>query len=255
MRQILLRLGLIASQVLGAVTLMPGAAKADTDKDIDYLIGLIKQTRTKVEKNDKCPGDTYGFYQYPQKDGTGDRLVFCTNNIDLEDTSAIWEVLAHEAAHVMQACNGGLLWKDEYHPRILRNLKERAPHYANILEQYRGQDKMYELEAFDMELKTAEKVTQYFLKFCTEREASQTAEAPTAPEGNNGSFGSVFAVVGGQESFKALMAWASENLTITEQKQLAEIMESGNYEQIKKALIELQARFNQSQIYRDYRLF
>ena len=256
MTQIFLRVGLIAAQAFGLVCLTAARVHADTNKDIQDFIGLIKQTGTKVQKSDKCPGDTYGFYQQPQKDGTGDRLVFCTNNIDLEDTSAVWEVLAHEGAHVMQACNGGLLWKDEYHPRILRNLKERAPHYAKILDQYRGRDKMYELEAFDMELKTAEKVKRYFLAFCKEEEAEpQTVEAEPAPSGNNSSVGSVLAVVGGEESFKTLMAWAAENLTIQEQQQLMAILKSGDIEKIKKALIILQARFNQSQSYQHYRLF
>ena len=251
-----MRLGLITTHVLGLVAVMANVAKADTNKDIEDFIELIKQSGTKVQKTDKCPGDTYGFYQQPQKDGSGDRIVFCTNNINLEDTSAVWEVLAHEGAHVMQACNGGLLWKDEYHPRILRNLKERAPHYAKILDQYRGRDKMYELEAFDMELKTAQKVIQNFLEFCKkDKQRPQTAEAQSAPAGNNNSVDSVLAVVGGEESFKTLMAWAAENLTIQEQQQLMQILKSGNIEQIKKALIALQARFNQSQSFQNYRLF
>ena len=255
MRHTLLRVGLIAAQALGIVAVSAGGVKADTNKDIQDFIGLIKQAGTKVQKSDKCPGDTYGFYQQPQKDGTGDRIVFCTNNIDLEDTSAVWEVLAHEGAHVMQACNGGLLWKDEYHPRMLRNLKERAPHYAKILDQYRGRDKMYELEAFDMELKTAQKVKRYFLEFCKDEASPQTAEVQPAPAGNNSSVGSVLAVVGGEESFKTLMAWASENLTVKEQQDLMLILKSGNVEQIKKALLALQAMFNQSQTYQNYRLF
>ena len=55
----------------------------------------------------------------------------------------------HESAHVMQACNGGLIW-EEYHPRMLRTLKNKAPHYYEILQQYRGGDFMIELEAFDV---------------------------------------------------------------------------------------------------------
>ena len=256
MRQILLRAGLIAAQALGLVAVSAGDVQADTNKDIQDFIELIKQTGTKVQKSDKCPGDTYGFYQQPQKDGTGDRIVFCTNNIDLEDTSAVWEVLAHEGAHVMQACNGGLLWKDEYHPRMLRNLKERAPHYAKILDQYRGRDKMYELEAFDMELKTAQNVIRHFQEFCKEEEeAPQTAEVQPAPAGNNSSVGSVLAVVGGEESFKTLMAWAAENLTIQEQQQVMAIIKSGDIEKIKAVLLALQSRFNQSQTYQNYRLF
>lgn len=115
---------------------------------------------------------------------------------------------------------------------------------------------MYELEAFDMELKTAQNVIRYFREFCKEQaEAPQTAEAQPAPSGNNSSVGSVLAVVGGEESFKTLMAWATENLTIQEQQQLMAILKSGDIEKIKKVLIALQTRFNQSQSYQNYRLF
>ena len=247
---------MVTTQVLGAVLISIEAVKADTNKDVQDLISLIKQTGTKVQKSNQCPGDTYGFYQPPQKDGTGDRLVFCTNNVDLEDTSAVWEVLAHEGAHVMQACNGGLLWKPEYHPRLLRNLKERAPHYAQILDQYRGKDKMVELEAFDMELKTAGTVIRYFTEFCTRQEPEPQANEPqAAPSGSNSSAESVLAVVGGEESFKTLMAWAAKNLTPEEKQQLMAIIKSGDVEQVKRALLALQARFNQSQSFQNYRLF
>ena len=43
---------------------------------------------------------------------------------------------------------------------MTRNLKNVAPHYYQILQQYRGGDKMIELEAFDMELKTASEVKE-----------------------------------------------------------------------------------------------
>lgn len=235
-----------------------GPAFADSTKDIKDFIGLIKQTGTKVQKTDNCPDNTYGFYQPPKKDGSGDRLVFCSNRIDFNDTSAVWEVLAHEGAHVMQACNGGLLWKEEYHPRMLRKLKEQAPHYAKILSQYRGKDKMYELEAFDMELRTAQQVIGYFKEFCTKDSGASTAQAEpqeAAPQGSNSAADSIFAVVGGESSFKSLMQWAAQNLSAQQQQQLMTIIKSGNFAQIKQALLALQARFNQSQSYQNYRLF
>ena len=246
--------GVFLALISCAPVIGAGPAFADSTKDIKLLIGLIKQTGTKVQKTNNCPENTYGFYQPPQDDGSGDRLVFCSNRIDFDDTSAVWEVLAHEGAHVMQACNGGLLWKDEYHPRMLRKLKEQAPHYAKILSQYRGKDKMYELEAFDMELNTAQQVIGYFNEFCTKQSGSSTAQAEqqeAAPQGSNSSADSVFAVVGGESSFKILMQWAAENLSAHEQQQLMAIIKSGNIGKIKQVLIKLQARFNQSQAYQN----
>ena len=112
------------SQLLGLAAIV-SAARADSPRDIELLIRYIKESGTKVQKTN-CDASTLGFYQAPTEDGQGDRLVFCSNNIDFNDTSAVWEVLAHEGAHVMQACNRGLLWKDTYHPRMLRRLKEQA---------------------------------------------------------------------------------------------------------------------------------
>ena len=73
---------LIPSQLLGFLALQP-AANADSWKDIEDLIEMVKSTGTKVQKTGDCDGQTLGFYQPPRKDGTGDRLVFCINNLDM----------------------------------------------------------------------------------------------------------------------------------------------------------------------------
>lgn len=237
----------ILCQIAGLFT-FPLTSKADSQKDIQLLIAYIKKTGTKVQKSKDCDSSTMGFYQAPLKDGTGDRLVFCTNNIDLNDISAVWEVLAHEGAHVMQACNQGLLWKDKYHPRMLRQLKEQAPHYWETLQQYRGKDKMIELEAFNMELKPAAEVISLFLTYCSGPSQSSTEQQSESSEG-------ILAIVGGEESFKSLIAWAKANLSTQELQQLAAVLKSNNVELIKQTLTALMYRFNQSQSYENYRLF
>jgi hypothetical protein len=239
----------VLSQITSVLAVTP-ASRADSQKDIEVLIGYVKQSGTKVQKTDKCDASMMGFYQSPTEDGTGDRLVFCSNNIDFNDTSAVWEVLAHESAHVMQACNRGLLWKETYHPRMLRRLKEQAPHYAEILNQYRGRDKMMELEAFDMELKPASEVITLFAKFCS----GDNQQPATASSGSE-SAESVLSIVGGEESFKALLAWARNNLSQQELQQLAATLKSENIPAIKRALVALMNRFNQAQSYENYRLF
>ena len=252
---------LIPSQLLGFLALQP-AAKADSWKDVEDLIELVKSTGTKVQKTGDCDGQTMGFYQPPREDGSGDRLVFCTNNINMEDVSALWEVLSHESAHVMQACNGGLIWKEEYHPRMLRNLKNVAPHYYQILQQYRGGDRMIELEAFDMELKTASEVKELFLGVCGRTNGSNTDSASSAQPQQGGSsdatqdaVNSILAIVGGEASFKALMAWAAQNLTAEQLEELKQILKSGDMAKIKEVLLALQKAFVESKSYENYRLF
>ena len=136
---------------------------SDTIKDIEDLKQLIKSTGTQIIESKNCKENELGHYTFLDKT---DKLVICTNNIDKNDISSYWEVLAHESAHIMQACNNNNLYKDKYHPRMLRKLKSEAPHYSEILKQYRGQDKIRELEAFDMELKTPELVKEDFEFYC-----------------------------------------------------------------------------------------
>ena len=252
---------LIPFQLLGLLVLQP-AAKADSWKDIEDLIEMVKSTGTKVQKTGECEGNTLGYYQPPRKDGSGDRLVFCTNNLDMEDVSALWEVLSHESAHVMQACNGGLIWKEEYHPRMLRNLKNVAPHYYQILQQYRGGDRMIELEAFDMELRTASEVKKLFLGVCSRSNGTDADIAPSSQpqqgessEATQDAVNSILAIVGGEASFKALMAWAAQNLTAEQLEGLKQILKSGDTAKIKEVLLALQKAFVESQSYENYRLF
>ena len=250
---------LIPTQLLGFLALQQ-AAKADSWKDIEDLIEMVKSTGTKVQKTGECEGNTLGYYQPPRKDGSGDRLVFCTNNLDMEDVSALWEVLSHESAHVMQACNGGLIWEEEYHPRMLRNLKNVAPHYYQILQQYRGGDRMIELEAFDMELKTASEVKDLFFDICSGSNGNDSDSTDSQQEGGSSAtaqdtVNSILAIVGGEASFKALMTWASQNLTAEQLQGLKQVLESGDMAEIKRVLLALQKRFNESKSYESYRLF
>ncbi len=252
---------LIPTQLLVGLSISAVPAKADSWKDFEDLIEMVKSTGTKVQKTSDCDGQTLGFYQPPREDGSGDRLVFCTNNLDMEDVSAVWEVLSHESAHVMQACQGGLIWKEEFHPRMLRNLKNVAPHYYEILQQYRGGDKMIELEAFDMELKTASEVKELFIDVCSGTVEDQTSGGSTQPQqgetsdSTTESVTSILAIVGGEASFRALMDWAGKNLTAEQLEGLRQVLDSGDFEQIKKTLIALQQAFNASKDYENYRLF
>ena len=89
----------------------------------------------------------------------------------MDDPDAVWEVLVHEATHVMQACYAGPILKDTYIPRVLRELQETAPHYYAYLQQYRGDHKRVELEAFWMELRTPAVAMEFMNKYCYRPEA------------------------------------------------------------------------------------
>ena len=109
---------------------------------------------------------------------------------------------------------------------------------------------MIELEAFDMELKPASEVITLFARFC-----SGNNEQPRTASSSNASTDSILSIVGGEESYKALLAWAENNLSQQELQQLEAILKSENVPAIKTVLVRLMNRFNQAQSYENYRLF
>ena len=140
-------------------------ASASSWADIKELEDLVTGTGTQIQKINCTEPLAQGFYQF-DKANSIDRLVYCKNNVDMTDPDAVWEVLVHEATHVMQTCHGGPVIKDTYVPRVLRELQETAPHYYATLQQYRGAHKRIELEAFWMELRTPSVPMDWMVTYC-----------------------------------------------------------------------------------------
>ena len=134
--------------------------------DIETLAELVEGTGTTIEAIECQREGVNGYYQYDPTNKI-DRLVICTNSVDVHDSDAVWEVLVHESVHVMQACNNGPIIKDTHIPRVLRQLKAYAPHYYNLLENsYRGDHRRYEVEAFWMELQEPHIAHQWMRDYC-----------------------------------------------------------------------------------------
>jgi len=161
-----LHIGILAIAALG---LLP-AVRADSWKDIEALINLIKETGTELHRLDDCDNEYKGLYIFePEK--SLDHLILCENNADLSDQSEIWEILSHEATHVMQACIGGTLFEGDMHPRMIREIQRKTPHYYEILSSsYHGADYILEAEAFWMELQPPSVVMELFLIACFNEE-------------------------------------------------------------------------------------
>lgn len=154
----------IFAALAGLAIAMP--ASATSWSDVNTLVELVKGTGTTVEAIPCDREGVMGFYQFSQTHSI-DRMVICTNAVDMQDSDAVWEVVAHEATHTMQACFGGPILKDTYVPRILRELQETAPHYyQTLMQSYQGSHKRIEMEAFWMELRTPEDVFHFFNKYC-----------------------------------------------------------------------------------------
>jgi len=140
-------------------------ARASSLEDIRQLENLINASGTETIVSADCPPNHAGYYE---NDGRSiDRLVICRRNVDMGDVEAVWEVMAHEATHIMQSCTGTTAIADEQMPRTYRELQTIAPHYAKLINlQYSSGEQRLEAEAFWMELQTPPLVMQLFRRNC-----------------------------------------------------------------------------------------
>ena len=155
----------VISVIAGLAFAIPAPAFATGWQDISRLKELVSGSGTKVLLQNCTESGIYGYYEYNQSTNV-DTLVICSNTVDRKDPDAVWETLAHEATHAMQACAGGPIVEDELVPRMLRELQEFTPHYYRILMKYSSSQKRFELEAFWMELRHPKFVIDTFTKFC-----------------------------------------------------------------------------------------
>jgi len=155
------------SLILGFSGLLAGArpAAAASLEDIRQLEDLINATGVVTQVSDQCPASHAGFYE---RDNAGrHRLVLCRNVVNLADVEAVWEVMAHESTHIMQACTGSTAIADESMPRTFRELRTIAPHYAKLIDVgYPSGDQRLEAEAFWMELQAPQSVINLYRTLC-----------------------------------------------------------------------------------------
>jgi hypothetical protein len=150
---------------LALAGLLAAPAHAASLEDISSLERLVNGAGVVTVVADDCPPSHAGFYEM---DGKGlHRLVLCRNGVDLADLEAVWEVMAHESTHIMQACRGGSVIADDSMPRTFRELRTMAPHYAKLIDRsYPSSDQRLEAEAFWMELQTPDNVIALFRQLC-----------------------------------------------------------------------------------------
>ena len=147
---------------------VPTPTLAHTFKQINEFVDLIEQTGTDVVytncKEDFNKPDVYGFYIFDAETKV-DHLILCKDHIDARDPAAIWETLAHEVTHVMQACHGGPVLKDEAIDRVLARMPEDD---LEVLQQYPDEKLRIEVEAFNMENEDPALVVELFKRYCFE---------------------------------------------------------------------------------------
>jgi len=154
--------------ILGLSGLLAGAGSAEAAslEEIRQLEDLINAAGVVTQVSDQCPANHAGYYE---RDNAGrHRLVLCQNVVNLADVEAVWEVMAHESTHIMQACTGTTAIADESMPRTFRELRTLAPHYAKLIDLgYPSGEQRQEAEAFWMELQAPATVISLFRNLCT----------------------------------------------------------------------------------------
>jgi hypothetical protein len=154
--------------LLSMLALAPWAAlpaRATSLDDLRQLENLINASGTETLVAEDCPRDYAGYYE---SDGrTIDRLVICRRQVDMGNVKAVWQVMAHEATHIMQTCSGSTAIPDALMPRTYRELQTRAPQYARLIHSaYSSAEQRLESEAFWMELQTPAVVLELFRRNC-----------------------------------------------------------------------------------------
>jgi hypothetical protein len=152
---------------LAALTLIAAPVQAGMN-DAETLMDMIESTGTTISFNsnhydENCLGSA-GYYVFKEK--VQDLMVICTDQVDTEDGDALWEVVAHEATHIMQTCRGENIIKDGYIARMHRELRAQAPHYSKMVGSYSTAHQLEEAEAYWMELQAPAVVLGFFQRIC-----------------------------------------------------------------------------------------
>ena len=155
-----------AAALLAISSALP--SQAGSFQDSHKLMKLVEGTGTVVSINTNshdpnCKGSA-GYYAF--KKDVEDAMIVCSDQVNVKNADELWETVAHQSVHVAQACNGGVFFKAKFHPRMLRELRSLAPHYAEQLKGYRGDHQLKELEAFWAELQTPETVMAMVKSAC-----------------------------------------------------------------------------------------
>ena len=99
-----------------------------------------------------------GLYHRPS-----DQIVICRVH---QNPAAVWDTLAHEAAHRMQACYGRSLTRPALHRQMARTLARRYPHELASLQLYPASRRLSELEARYTAKLDPDQVLNLFQRYC-----------------------------------------------------------------------------------------
>ena len=138
--------------------------------DIDNLRSLLMARGTKVLQQDCNQGGLQGLYH-----DRSDTIVICRVHRDPE---AVWNTLAHEATHRMQACAGGSITDPRHHQAMARALATYEPQEWRSIALYPREQQLSELEARYTARLPPEQVPRLLRRYCNGSGPSTLSRQP-----------------------------------------------------------------------------
>ena len=154
----------------GAQMVSPVARRPPSWADIDNLRALLMAHGTRVVQQDCNQRGLQGLYH----DGS-DTIVICRVH---RDPQAVWNTLAHEATHRMQACAGGAITDPRQHGAMARALATYQPEEWRSIAIYPREQQISELEARYTARLPPEQVPRLFRRYCDGSSPSTLSRNP-----------------------------------------------------------------------------
>ena len=145
----------IAAAGLG---LTPSESKASRWSDVDALRLRLERNGVRVTQGD-CKRGLQGAY-----DSRRNYLIVCRAH---RTPGQVWNTLAHEAAHRMQDCAGGLISRPEHVQAMVNTLSRYSPQDIASLRAYPRSQHRIEIEARYTAKLPPQQVMQLFDRYCS----------------------------------------------------------------------------------------
>lgn len=161
----LARLLVVAAVLIAALGVTGSPAAATTWQAIDSLRARLASAGVTVVQRECSPRGLQGLYH-----SGSDTIVICRVH---RTPAAVWNTLAHEVTHRMQACAGGSITHQQHHRAMARTLASYSPSDLRSLQAYPRGQQLAELEARYTAQLPPEQVLQLFDRYCPPTSASQ----------------------------------------------------------------------------------
>ena len=144
--------------------------RSPTWADIDTLRTLLMANGARVVQQDCNQPGLQGLYH-----GNSGTIVICRVH---RDPAAVWNTLAHEATHRMQACAGGSITDPRHHEAMARALASYEPQEWRSIAIYPREQQLSELEARYTARLPPEQVPRLFRRYCNGSGPSTLSRQP-----------------------------------------------------------------------------